>query len=120
MLRSAEVETEADVDQGIGSVGRQEDPELVDEPAGRHGSELHADPSAVGDDPFVAPDRHGVAGAIDRGCTGDVVEVGVDHRDDGCGGLLAHGIERPPHLLDRLAGVDGDEAVGAFDKVLVR
>lgn len=119
VLGAPEIEAEADVHEPVGSVRRQHDPELVDDPPGCGGVQLHSYPLEVGGDPLVPQDRYGVAGTLDRRRSRDVMEMAVDDGDDRCGRRGANRVQRPAHLLDGLTTVDGDEAVGTLDEVLV-
>ena len=115
----AEEVAEADVDEPVGPVGRQRHAELLHQstPVGRGDDRRGA--GSVRVDACVTEDGY-LAEAIEhRLGTGDVVEVGVHHGNDGAIGDRGQFVERLVHLLVRLASVDGDDAVRSFDKALI-
>ena len=111
--------TESDVDQSVGTLLGEEEAELMNRSPRGRGTQLNPGPLPIGHDSGVAPDRYQIPGSLDGGGATDVVRVGVDHRHDRGVGLGSHRIDRPRHLLHRLAGVDRDETAGPFDEYLV-
>lgn len=123
MCRIAVVETETNVDQGIGAFGGHDDAELLDETACIRRADLPRRPHLVDGDPTMPVDRKqfGVIGFIEhsRGSV-DVVEVGVDHRGDRPSGVAPKFDECRRHFLYRVARVEGNDSVGRLNERLVR
>jgi len=117
----AEVQSQPLVDQGVRPFRRQAQAELVDQPPGIGRADLAGGAGQVQGDALMPQDRQvGAAGVVQgRRRAADVVEVAVEHRRQGGGGVGPHLGQGRAHLLRALAGVDGDQALRPLDEGLV-
>ena len=121
VLGIAEVQAQALVDQGVGPLGGQAQPELVDQAPGIGRADLARGPGQVQGNALMPQDRKVSATRIRQGRrrAADVVEVAVEHRRQGHGGVGPHLGQGRAHLLHALARVDGDQALRPLDEGLV-
>ena len=95
VLGASELPPEPDIDQTVGPVLVEQHAELLDEASARRCADLGGDPTAIADDPVMSPNVDVATDLVEHGLgTGDIVEVGVDHRRDRRCGDLAQRTER--------------------------
>ena len=121
VLGVAEVQAQARVDRSVGAFGGQAQTELVNQAPGIGRADLAGGAGQVQGNALMP--QYGQVGTTrirqGRRRATDVMEVAVEYRRQGGGGVGPHLGQGRAHLLHALAGVDGDQAFRPLEEGLV-